>query len=177
MKTILATLAAALALASAVGAQTLNVSANVTLSSGLYNYDYLFSLTGPSTAAPAVSILYLTSDDLSPLDVTFAKNGAATAAWSFVGDDSAGNNLDFFSSSDSLTNGDTLEVKFTDSDQLFRPLTSPTNSATSADSSTNTYSTVSNIVAPAAVPETSTAPLLILGGLGIGFAAYRRRRA
>ncbi len=113
VKTIIAAAGAALALASAAGAQTMSVTANVTSGSGLYNYDYLFSLTGPAGAGTSVANLYLTSDDLSPVGpFTFAKDGTGTSLWTYASNDTPYNYLQFFSTSDSLTNGDTLEVKF-----------------------------------------------------------------
>ncbi len=172
MKTILALAGAALALASAAGAQTLSVTNTVTQSSGLYNYDYVFSFTGPASAGTSVANLYLTTDDLSPVGpFTFAKDGATTTDWSFASNDTPYNYLQFFSATDSLTNGDSLEVKFA---SAFAP--SINNSVTGFDGSTGNYTnTITGVSAP--VPEASTAPLLVLGGLGLGFAAYRRRRA
>ncbi len=170
VKTIIAAAGAALALASAAGAQTMSVTANVTSGSGLYNYDYLFSLTGPAGAGTSVANLYLTSDDLSPVGpFTFAKDGTGTSLWTYASNDTPYNYLQFFSTSDSLTNGDTLEVKFA---SAFAPSTA--NTATGLDDSTGRYTnTVTGVAAP--VPETNTAPLLILGGLWLGFMAYRRR--
>ena len=173
MKTLIAAaLSLAMTLASAAGAQTLKVTASVTPSSGLYNYDYLFSLTGPVSAGTSVSNLYLTSGDLSPLGpFTFAKDGAAAPSWTYTSNDTPYNYLQFYSASDSLTNGDTMEVKFT---SAFAP--SATGSATGLDDSTGNYTnTVSSLAAP--VPEMNTAPLLALGALWLGFATYRRRRA
>ena len=169
MKTIIA-VAAALALASAAGAQTLSVTAKVSPVSGLYNYDYLFSLTGPVGAGASVSNLYLTSGDLSPLGpFTFTKDGAAAPSWTFASNDTPYSYLQFYSASDSLANGDTMEVKFT---SAFAP--SATGSATGLDDSTGNFTnTVTGLAAP--VPEMSTAPLLVLGALWLGFAAYRRR--
>lgn len=172
MKTIIAAALAALALTSAAGAQTLTATSTVTPAGAFYNYDYVFSLTGPAGAGTSAANLYLTSGDLSPVGpFTFTKDGAATSNWTYTSNDTPYNYLQFFSTSDSLTNGGSLEVKFT---SAFAP--SATDSATGLDDSTGNYTnTVSGLAAP--VPEMSTAPLLALGGLWIGFAAYRRRRA
>lgn len=172
MKTLLIAALAALALAPAAGAQTLSVTASVTPASGFYNYDYLFSLAGPVGAGTSVSNLYLTSGDLSPLGpLMFAKDGAAAPSWTFASNDTPYNYLQFYSLSDSLLNGDTMEVKFT---SAFAP--APTGSVTGLDDSTGNYTnTVAGIAAP--VPEMSTAPLLALGALWLGFVAFRRRRA
>ncbi len=172
MKTLIAAALAVLALASAVGAQTLKVTASVTPSSGLYNYDYLFSLSGLAGTGTSVSNLYLTSGDLSPVgQPTFAKDGAAAPTWTFASNDTPYNYLQFYSPTDSLLNGDTMEVKFT---SAFAP--APTGSATGLDDSTGNFTnSVAGLAAP--VPEMNTAPLLALGALWVGFAAYRRRRA
>ena len=172
MKTLITAALSLLTLASAAGAQTFSVTAGVTPVNGLYNYDYLFSLTGLVSAGASVSNLYLTSGDLSPLGpFTFAKDGAAAPSWTFTSNDTPYNYLQFYSASDSLTNGDTMEVKFT---SAYAP--SATGSATGLDDSTGNFTnTVTGLAAP--VPEMNTAPLLALGALWLGFAAYRRRRA
>lgn len=171
MKTIIAAALATLALTAAAGAQTLTATSTVTPVGAFYNYDYVFSITGP--AGTAVDNLFLSSDDLSPVGpFSYLKNGAATSDWSFASNDTPNNYLDFFSASDSLRNGDSLDVKFT---SAYAP--TPTGFANGYDTLNGRYTanTVTGLAAP--VPEMSTAPLLALGGLWIGFAAYRRRRA
>ena len=132
------------------GAATLNVAANATASGSLYSYSYNFSITGTGLS---VDNLFLGSDDLSPLNVAFTFDGATTSNWSWLGNDTPQNYLQFFSSNGgTLAAGDTLSVTFL---SAFAPGSSHfaegLNSATGA-----TSNVVTGVLAPtaaSAVPE------------------------
>jgi hypothetical protein len=150
---------------------TLAVGVNATPVAGLYNYAYQFSVTG---AGASVDNIFLGSDDLSPLDVVLEVDGAPTADWSWLGNDTPQNYLQFFDTNGtSLGDGDVLSVTFTS--QL-----APANAsfALGLDSSTgDTTNTVDGVIAPtAATPEPGSLLLLFSGAtlfalsFAIGFA-------
>ena len=153
------------------GAATLGVTASATPSGAVYNYTYSFAVTGSGT----LNDLYLGSNDLSPLSLTFTVDGASTTAWSWLGNDTPQNYLQFFSTTGSLASGDTLGVKFTSS---FAPAANEfaigLNSSTGA-----TTNEVMSVLAPnAATPEPAAAGMLVLGALGLfGISEARKRRA
>src|ERR1700733_29938 len=89
---------------------TLAVTAAATPSGGLYDYSYEFSISG---SGASVDNIFLGSNDLSPLDVVIQVDGAATADWSWLGNDTPENYLQFFDfNGTSLGNGDVLDVTF-----------------------------------------------------------------
>ncbi len=172
---------AMLALGAGANAQTLSLAAapTVTLANGLNTYTYNFNVTGP--AGTAVTDIFLSSDDLSPLNLTFAKNGGAASAWSLLSNDTPYNYLDFTSldangaALDSLRSGDRLTVSFSDSAAQFAAL--PLQFASAYDSTSGNYTpNVTRLVGPSAVPEPGSlalfAGLLITGG---GLLARRRK--
>ncbi len=171
MKTKL-TLFCLTALASVVPAlpATLAVTANTSSSGALYSYAYNFSVTG---AGLGFDNLFLGSDDLSPLSVAFTFDGAATNNWSWLGNDTPLNYLQFFSLNGSaLSAGDTLQVTFT---SAFTPASN--HFAEGLNSSTSAVSNaVTGVLAPTAVPEPGSFPMLLIGiptACGAAF-AYRR---
>jgi hypothetical protein len=91
-------------------AATLSATASVTPDAGLYDYSYAFSVTGSGS----VDNVFLGSDDLSPLNIAIKFDGATTADWSWLGNDTPSNYLQFFNQNGgSLSAGDTLDVTFT----------------------------------------------------------------
>ena len=169
-------------LLAAVGAnaQTLSLASapTVTLTNGLYNYSYLFNVTGP--AGTAITDIFLSADDLAPLNLTISKNNAPAPAWSLLSNDTPYSYLDFNSldasgnALDSLTSGDQLRISFSDSAANFVPLTG--HFAAAYDATSGGYSArVTGLVAPSAVPEPGVAPLLA-GLLAAGSGLLLRRR-
>jgi hypothetical protein len=142
-------------------AATLGVSANVTPAGALYNYTYSFSVTG---AGLALDNIYLGSDDLSPLNVAFTFDGAATSNWSWLGNDTPRNYLQFFSTNGSkLSAGDILGVKFA---STFAP--GSNQFAIGLDSSTATSSNqVTGVAGPSVVPEPASQWMLLVGALAV----------
>ena len=173
-------------------AQVLNAKGTESLNLGLYTYAYTFSVSGDATSpTPALTDIFLSSDDLSPLNLTITKNNAPTTAWSFLGNNAPYNYLDFTSLDpltgnplDTLGAGDELEVTFTDSSGLFLPDT--THFAAGFDSSISGFTAnVTPLVGPtvnpnpsALTPEPGTLSLvcamLVVGG---GWLNRRGRRA
>src|SRR4051794_21349790 len=95
-----------------VSAATLGVTASATPNNGVFNYAYMFSVTGTG----GIDTLFLGSDDLSPLNLVLSVNGTATSNWSWLGNDVPQNYLEFFSTSGSmLMAGDSLGVRFSSS--------------------------------------------------------------
>jgi hypothetical protein len=138
---------------------TLAVDANATLSGSVYDYSYQFTITG---AGADVDNIYLGSNDLSPLDVVIDVDGSPTTDWSWLGNDTPENYLQFFDiGGTSLGNGDTLDVTFT---SPFAP--SSTEFAVGyASSSGEATNTVMPVLGPAiAAPEPSSVPLLVAAG-------------
>jgi hypothetical protein len=79
---------------------------------GVYDYSYAFSVSGSG----GLDNVFLGSDDLSPLKVTIKFDGAAMADWSWLGNDTPSNDLQFFNTNGGfLAAGDTLDLTFTSS--------------------------------------------------------------
>ena len=166
---------AILLLGAGVNAQTLSLAGapTVTFADGLNNYTYLFNVTGP--AGTAITDVFLSSDDLSPLNLSIKKNNSATTAWSLLSNDTPYNYLDFNSldangnALDSLQSGDQLEVSFSDSAAKFVPSTN--HFASAYDATSGNYSpNVTGLVGPSAVPEPGVASLLagiLVAGSGL----------
>jgi hypothetical protein len=152
---------------------TLAASVNVTPAAGLYNYSYQFSVTG---AGASVDTVFLGSNDLSPLNVALGVDGASTANWSWLGNDTPQNYLEFFATNGTaLGAGDVLDVTFSSrlapGNEFAVALTSATGVAT------NTVTSVvgPNAVAPnAAVPEPGSV-LLFFSGAALLLIAFRDR--
>jgi len=138
---------------------TLAVTATATPSGGLYDYSYEFSISG---SGAGVDNIFLGSNDLSPLDVVIQVDGAATADWSWLGNDTPENYLQFFDfNGTSLGNGDVLDVTFS---SALAP--AATNFALGLDSSTgDTTNTLNTVLAPTSVvsPEPGTWFLALTG--------------
>lgn len=148
---------------------TLSVSATVTPNAGLFNYAYQFSIAG---AGADVDNIFLGSDDLSPLNVVLEINGHAAPSWSWLGNDTPQNFLQFFDfGGPALGNDDILAVTFSSG---LAP--SATHFAVGLDSTTgNTTNTANAVLGPsaAAVPEPGT--LLLLGGALMLIIVIRRQ--
>ena len=81
------------------GAQTLTVTDSVNLNLGIYTYTYAFRVTGDANSpTPAVTDIFLGSDDLSPLNTIITRNNAPTSAWTFLGNSTPYNYLQFTNS-------------------------------------------------------------------------------
>src|SRR5882724_1916731 len=134
----------------------------------LYNYTYTFSISGSGLA---LDNIFLGSDDLSPLNLKFTFDGSPTTNWSWLGNDTPQNYLDFFNTAGgSLGSSDTLTVTFT---SAFAPLAS--HFAVGLNSVTSTTSnTISGVTAPTAVPEPASVLTLLLGIGSAGLIALRR---
>jgi hypothetical protein len=147
---------------------TLSVSANVTSNSGLFNYAYQFTVGG---VGASVDNIFLGSDDISPLKVVLEINGQAAPAWSWLGNDTPQNFLQFFDfGGPALGNGDILSVTLS---SALAP--SATHFAVGLDNTAgDTTNTVSAVLAPsaAAVPEPGT--LRLLGGTMLIFFVRRQ---
>jgi len=148
---------------------TLNVSAGDTLSGGLYNYSYIFSITGTGSGFDNI---YLGGDDLSPLNMQLLLNGAATTDWSYLSNDTPQNYLQFYSQAGTpLGVGSNLAVSFSSS---FKPATSHfaigLNSGTSVSSNE-----VTGVLAPTAAPEpASAAGVVLAAAIALGRLAAKR---
>ena len=139
-------------------ADTLSVTGNETFSGGLYDYSYQFSLAG---LGPGVDTLFLGSDDLSPLFLAISLNGTPASDWSWLGNDTPQNYLEFFSTDGStLSSSDTLGVTFASE---LAP--SVSHFAVGLDSSIGAVTnTVNDVLAPTAVPEPAAFWVLMLFG-------------
>jgi hypothetical protein len=135
---------------------TLSVTSSVSAAASFYDYSYDFTVSG---AGKGFDNIFLGSNDLSPLNVVIHLNGAPTADWSYLGNDTPENYLQFFSlSSTALAAGGTLEVTF---DSIFAP--SSTEFAVALNSATSqTSNQVNNVTAPGAVPTPEPATLSLL---------------
>ena len=150
---------------------TLAVTANTSSSGVLHSYAYNFSVTG---AGLGFDNLFLGSDDLSPLNVAFTFDGATTTNWSWLGNDTPLSYLQFFSLNGSaLSAGDTLGVTFT---SAFTPASN--HFAEGLNSSTSAVSNaVTGVLAPTAVPEPGSFPMLLVGILAGCAAAFAHQRS
>jgi hypothetical protein len=141
---------------------TLNVTSSATpAAGGIYDYSYNFAVSGAGTGFDNI---YLGSNDLSPLNLVIKLNSAATADWSYLGNDTPQNYLQFFSTSATpLTGGESLQVTF---ESIFAP--SNTGFALALNSVTSDVSNqVNGVTAPstAPVPEPATVGLLLTASL------------
>lgn len=138
-----------------VPAATLGVTATETPSGGLYDYSYTFSVTGTGSGFDNV---FLGSDDLSPLNVQILLNGAATTDWSYLGNSTPENYLQFFSlSAAPLGIGNSLNVSFASAFTPGSQFAIALNSGTDAASNE-----VTGVLAPTAAPEPASASGIVL---------------
>jgi len=148
---------------------TLGVQASATPDGGLYDYSYQFSITG---AGAKVDNIFLGSNDLSPLNVVQKVNGNPTADWSWLGNDTPQNYLQFFDTNGTaLGPGDVLNVTF--SSKL-----APGNAKFAvglASSTSDVTNTVNGVVGPSSVPtpEPGSLPLLVTGLAFVSVARWR----
>lgn len=135
---------------------TLAVTASATPAAGLYDYAYQFSITGTGAA---VDNIFLGSNDLSPLNVVLKVDGSPTSDWSWLGNDTPQNYLQFFDTSGtSLGNGDVLDVTF-----VSQLAPGSTSFALGLDSSTGgSTNTVTGLLAPTSVATPEPGSLLLL---------------
>ena len=150
---------------------TLAVQATATPNGPLYNYSYQFSITGTGAF---VDNIFLGSNDLSPLNVVQKVDGNPTTNWSWLGNDTPQNYLQFFDTNGTgLGNGDVLAVTFSSA-------LAPSNSefAVGLTASTSaTTNTVTGVLAPCSVATPEPASLLLLAsGLAL-FSVARWRWA
>ncbi len=163
---------ALLLLTVAAGAQTLSVTTDTaTYAGGIYSYDYVFQFNNSGGGSPVtVANIYLSSGDLSPADLVYKKNGAVSGDWSLA---TVGNYLVFGSATDSLSNGDTLQVTFDDSASSYIPTAN--SSAIAADVNFNNFTPfATGLIGPTAVPEPGA--VAMLSGVLIAGAGLLRRR-
>jgi hypothetical protein len=152
-------------------AATLSAAASVTPDAGLYDYSYTFSVTGSGS----IDNVFLGSDDLSPLNVAIMFDGATTTDWSWLGNDTPSNYLQFFNANGgSLSAGETLGVTFT---SIFAP-----GSHEFAIGEDSTSGTTTNELTPLLGPMAVTAPepasfglFLIAVSVGTGMVLRRRK--
>ena len=136
---------------------TISVSASATPDGGMFDYVYQFSIAG---AGANIDNIFLGSDDISPLNVVLEVNGQAAAGWSWLGNDTPQDYLQFFGlPGTALGNGDVLDVTFSS------PLVpQATHFAVGLDSATgSTTNRATALLAPssaAGVPEPGSLGLL-----------------
>jgi hypothetical protein len=150
-------------------AATLSVTASATPDAGLYDYSYALSVSG----AGSLDNIFLGSDDLSPLNVAITFDGAATTNWSWLGNDTPSNYLQFFNTSGGfLSTGDTLDVTFT---SAFAPRAG--GFAVGENSGTGSVSNeVTGLLGPTAAPEPASLGLFLIAfGAGTGMVLRRRK--
>jgi hypothetical protein len=154
-----------------VAAATLSATASVTPDAGLYDYSYAFSVTGSGS----IDNVFLGGDDLSPLNVAIKFDGATTANWLWLGNDTPSNYLQFFNTDGgSLSAGDTLGVTFT---SIFAP---GSHGYAIGENSTSgaTTNEVTSLLGPMAVsaPEPASLGLLLIAlGAGTGMVLRRKK--
>ena len=176
MNTKFAKLLGTLAILVATSAQavSISVSATATPNGGFFDYAYSF-LVGEGTSTTAVDNVFLGSDDLSPLNVSIMKNSRAAPEWLFLGNDSPDSYLQFFTSTDTLANGDRLAVSFA---SAVAP--SSTQFVVGLESATGlTTNTVTGVLAPSvipAVPEPENIVLLAIGLVAMFGRGLRRAK-
>lgn len=155
MKNKLFTLAVLAGLLPAVpmAAASLTATSSVANVGSLCDYSYTFT-------GLAIDNIFLGSDDLSPLNLTLTFDGSPTANWSWLGNDTPQNYLDFFNTAGgTLGASDTLQVSFM---SALAPLAS--HFAVGLDSVTSvTSNTVTGVIAPTTVPEPASVFTLLLG--------------
>gem|GEM_PF-2415955 len=160
-----ATICSALLLGLSAHAATLNVTGTAAPDAGLYDYAYTFSITGSGLA---LDNLFLGSDDLSPLNVMLKLDGSNAVNWSWLGNNSPQNYLQFFSTNGgTISSADTFQVTF---QSALAP--AATHFAVGLDSATGVISnTVTGLTAPtvssAATPEPTSTALFAVGILSL----------
>jgi hypothetical protein len=162
-QTIFAGILAALSALPGISA-TLSVQATATPVAGLFNYTYQFSIGG---AGASVGNIYLGSADLSPLNVVLDVNGNPAGAWSWLGNDTPQNYLQFFTlSGPALGSGDVLDVTFSSA------LPPGANFAVGLDRAAGATNTVTGVLAPGATAAPEPGSLvLIFSGIALIFIA------
>ncbi len=86
------------------------VSSGAVQAGAEYDYTYLVSISGTGLS---VDNIFVGSDDLSPLNVAFKFNNAATADWSWFSDNTPENYIDFYNTAGgTLGSADTLKITF-----------------------------------------------------------------
>jgi hypothetical protein len=148
---------------------TLAVDATATPDGSLEDYSYQFSITG---AGADVDNIFLGSNDLSPLNVVIKENGSPTSDWSWLGNDTPQNYLQFFDiGGTALGNGDVLDVTFS---SAFAP--GPEFAVGLASSSSDETNVVNGVLSPSvATPEPGPVPFLV-SGIALIY-VFRRRFA
>jgi hypothetical protein len=158
-------------------AASLIVGSSAMPSGAEYNYSYTVSISGTGLS---LTDIFLTSDDLSPLNVAFTFDGASAPNWSWLSGNTPQNYLDFFDATGVLGAGDTLKITFS---SFLAPAASHIAVGENLNNDPVTISnTVSSVIAPTApVPEPASAGMLLLGLSAGLFTATRlrllRRRA
>lgn len=153
-------------------AATLLVSSSATPSGAEYNYSYTVSISGTGLS---LTDIFLTSDDLSPLNVAFTFDGASTTNWSWLSDNTPQDYLDFFDSTGVLGAGDTLKISFS---SFLAPVASHFAIGENLNNNPATVSNmVNDVIAPTAVPEPASLGLLVLGLGAAGLFARRRSQS
>lgn len=138
-------------------AASLVINSSATPSGAEYNYSYTVSISG---AGLSLTDIFLTSDDLSPLNVAFTFDGAPTTNWSWLSNDTPQNYLDFFDSTGVLGSGDTLKITFS---SFLAPVASHLAVGENLNNNPITVSNmVSSVIAPTAVPEPASIGMLLL---------------
>ncbi len=150
---------------------TLSVSSSASAAGAFYDYTYTFTVSG---AGSGFDNIFLGSNDLSPLNVKILLNSAPTADWSYLGNDTPENYLQFFSESATpLTAGESLDVSF---ESIFAP--AATEFAIALNSTTSGVSNkVNNVTAPGSVPtpEPATGGVLVVASILLGAVLQRVR--
>ena len=137
----------------ALSAATISATSSATQSGGLYDYSYQFTVSGPGAGVDA---FFLSTDDLSPLNVTFTDS-----AWIWAPGSPSQHGIDFYDLSGVLASGSRLGITFAS------PLgPQATHFVTGLDLSNSVTNTVTGIVAPTAAPEPAT-----FFAIGTGFIA------
>ncbi len=172
MKKFFGLLSLVLVASGATFAGTLGVTATAVPSGSLYDYSYIFSVTG---TGGGFDNIFLGSDDISPLNVQLTLNGAPTTDWSYLGNDTPQTYLQFFSQSATmLAVGSDLGVTFA---SALNPVDDHFAIALNSISAT-VSNQVNGVLAPtaaASVPEPASVIFVLLAGsLAAIFLATRR---
>ncbi len=162
----LTTLSAAL-LVSIFSSQAANLTATATVTpdNGNFDYSYQFTISGGN-----VDNIFLGSNDLSPLNLTIQVDNSLATNWSWLGNDTPQNYLQFFSTDGSSLTDDVLGVTFT---SPFAPGSQFAVGEYSADSSTT--NTITGLGGPTSIPEPANFGIFGLALLGTGFVLRRKR--
>jgi hypothetical protein len=147
MKNVITSISLLLLSSLAAMGSSLAVTSSATPSGSLYNYAYTFTVSGTGSG---FDNFFLGSNDLSPLNVAIQLNSAPTTDWSYLGNDTPQNYLQFFSLSGTDIVTGTLKVTFS---SVFGP--SSTQFAEALNDMTNQ---VSNVVTGVTAPTTAPTP-------------------